>query len=105
MNFATMLQATVTPLTEHKPESRRQPSRTNEADPINQEDALAKYRAAWRGEEWVKTTTIESRLGYAASSARNTLKRWEKQGLVESRKVLGENGKHKRSLGIEWRWK
>ena len=97
VNLVAMLQSAVTPLADVDPpcQEPRGPH----------EDVLEKYRAAWQGEEWVKTSVLEKRLGFSPSSARGTLRRWEAGGVLESRKVVGANGKHKRSLGIEWRWK
>ena len=113
MNFITMLQATVTPLADIEParqKRQRQVARMAHARKfakprVSHEDAVAKYRAAWQDAEWVTTSTIEKRLGYSPASARTTLRRWEKKGLLESRPVVGANGRHKRSMGIEWRWK
>lgn len=113
MNFAAMLQATVTPLADIEPpcqKRQRQVAQASHArkakvELVKREDTLAKYRAAWQGEEWAKTSAIEKRLGYTPSSCLPTLRRWEAEGLLESRKVVGANGRHKRSMGIEWKWK
>lgn len=109
MNFAAMLQATVTPLSDVEPACQKRQrqaasaAHAREAKKPVQEDTLERYRAAWQGEEWVKTSTVVKRTGIV--SALGTLRRWEAEGVLESRKVVGANGRHKRSMGIEWKWK
>ena len=51
--------------------------------------------------DWVKTSTLEARMGYATNSCTMTLKKLLSEGLVERRPV-GEV--FSRKTGYEWRW-
>lgn len=51
--------------------------------------------------DWVKTSTLETRMGYASNSCNMTLKKLLSEGVVERRPV-GEV--FSRKTGYEWRW-
>jgi len=112
MNFAQMLASPVTPLTDYEPACQKrqrqvsQASHARDAKAKNQHaNTVAMYRYVWGDDEWLATAEIERRLGYSPSSCIMTMRRWERQGIVEARPVVGANGRHKRSMGIEWRWR
>jgi len=110
MTFAEMLASSVKPLAEYEPACQKRQRQVSQAAHarkakrvVKHEDVVAKYKTAWDG-EWTTTASIEKYLGYSPSAALPTLRRWEQEGLLEARPVVGANGRHKRSMGIEWRW-
>jgi len=64
--------------------------------------ALARYKEAM-GEDWSKTSDIESRLGYSVSVCNAFLRKLHALGLVLRRPAGG--GAYCRRKGYEWRWK
>lgn len=106
MNFAQMLSATVTPLAlvrprKDKPKKKTHVRNTVNANEVKKQQAIARFRAAWRdGEVWLGTSAIEKRLGKSRSCAGSTLRKWEQKGLMESRQV----SEFDRRQGVEWRW-
>ena len=71
------------------------------ANKAKHEKAVARYRAAM-GSEWVRTPTIEARLGLCRTACYETLMTYLKMGLMERRPVGEVYVKNK---GHEWRFK
>lgn len=65
--------------------------------------AIAKYKAAFQGEEWVQTTVLCQRLKMDRGCVCEALRKWERKGIVEHRNFNDEPYHHKR--GYEWRFK
>jgi hypothetical protein len=74
---------------------------TGEANKARHEQAVAKYKAVM-GSEWVKTSTIESRLGVCRTACTGSLNHYLDLELLERRPV-GET--YVRRRGYEWRFK
>jgi hypothetical protein len=117
MNIVQMLLARVTPLSEYQPTSHaeraeKRSKRTyaemkrtrNSNGKYAERNArtAARYRAAWKTDEWLTTGRIEERLGYAKSGALLTLGSLVAAGLLERRPVGG--AKLNKRRGYEWRW-
>lgn len=96
---------------EVKPLQSKDKPRTGKGNPNpdNRAANLAKRAAADAAYKailekgWIRTRDLEVKMGYYQGTALPWLRGREKQGLVESRKVGGEEG-HNRSKGFEWRW-
>lgn len=113
MNLASYMAMTVTPLSAYTPPCEQRQAEvqkrkafnwkrnTGNANVAKQDQAIASYRAVM-GTEWVKTRTIEDRLGYTRSSSLETLMKWRKEGLVARRPVGG--GRLIPRVGYEWRF-
>lgn len=111
MNFAQMLQQPVTPLSRTKPceEIRKQNPALRElrlrlaqnANEAKKRKAMEKYKAHMQ--DWIRTRTLENRLGVTRSCCQPILTKWLEQGLVERRK-FGPADQWGRSKGYEWRW-
>lgn len=63
---------------------------------------VAKYRKVI-GTDWTPTPTIERRLGIGRTAATNTLRAYHKKGLLEKRKIGGDDNWSRR-IGYEWRF-
>lgn len=105
-----MLYIEVTPLSDieggHKVD-RRGGARANNRDPFpaytaKHNQAVAKYRKVM-GIEWTPTATIERRLGIGRTASTNTLRAYHKKGLLEKRKIGGDDNWSRR-IGYEWRF-
>lgn len=109
MNFAQMLATKVTPLSAYEPSCQQRQRKVqrakSRANYIKRAKVIEDYRAAWGDDdEWLPTAVIEERLGRGPWGCYNTLRKWEGKNLLESRPVLGSDGRPHRSLGVEWRW-
>ena len=102
MNFAQMLMGErFVP-----PPKAKQPNKVRErnckaANKARHEQAVARYKAVM-GTEWVKTSTIEARLGVCRTACTGSLKHYLSIDLIEQRPV---GGTYIRRRGYEWRFK
>ena len=102
MNFAQMLmREKFVP-----PPKAKQPNKVRErnckaANKARHDQAVARYKKVM-GTEWVKTSTIESRLGVCRTACTGSLNHYLDLELLERRPV-GET--YIRRRGYEWRWK
>ena len=113
MNISQMILAEVTPLSEYAAERvreyatrKRDKAAKKEAAPKAPQEshleAIARYKAAWKDDEWLPTREIEIRLGMGKCIVSPTLRKWmDSYKLLERRPVGGVYHRHK---GHEWRW-
>lgn len=113
MNFAQMLSCQVKPLSAYSADRREESKKRrakrkrgglNDGTLSLHEEAVARYRSAWKeGEVWVLAKTVEHRLGLDRSTVLTALRKWHsKYGLLERRPA--ENRPFNKRRGYEWRW-
>lgn len=103
MNFAQMLAAKVTPLSDHTPGFRRVTNpKPVQASESHHAKTIARYRAVM-GDDWLATKDIENRLGVGRSCITDTLLAWLAKGIVERRKPCPDR-EWNRKRGYEWRF-
>lgn len=117
LSFSSMLGMSVTPLSKvkpmddfiGKPASKKYKSpfkwdrNTANKNVSKREQAIERYRKVM-GNDWVKTRTIEKRLGFSRSVAFESLKRWLKAGGIVERRNAGDSFRFSRREGHEWRF-
>lgn len=102
MNFAQMLmREKFVPPPKAKQPNKVRARNCKAANEARHEQAVARYKAVM-GDEWVKTSTIEARLGVGRTFCTGTLNHYLDLELIERRPV-GET--YIRRRGYEWRWK
>jgi hypothetical protein len=114
MNFATMLNQQVTPLSERKPEEREVApkfhTRFHKNDNRNRRnEAVRRYRAVMQGKGWMTTQQVTEAIcawnlshGFnAINDAYSTLHKWSKENIVE---LKASDAKRGAKALFEWRW-
>lgn len=108
MNFANMLKAPVTPLSEYQPTCRPKKPRSgnpkpqhNKANIARVDKAVKRYKKAV-GLAWISTSEVASRLGTTPPCVQKTLAKYHAKGILERRNTGGADY-YTRFKGYEWR--
>ena len=114
MNFATMLQQHVTPLSERQPEEKPVKVKFSGQFHVNDNrsrrvEAERRYGMVMRGKGWMTTQQVTEAVskwnianGFnAIQDAYSTMHKWEKEGIVEKKTGGPQRGA---KAQFEWRW-